>query len=232
MEDLAAKLQEELVAETAFTLTLPGGYEIPFAESTVISWCIIAILFALTLWLTHGMKVHNPGKKQVAVETFVKWIDGMVDSMLGEEGRGYGVYICTVLIYLACANMSGLFGVKPPTKDMNQTAGLAIMSIVIVQFAGIRARGMKGWLKSFAEPIAVVLPINILELVIKPLSLCMRLFGNILGAFIIMELIKIVIPVGIPIPFSFYFDIFDGCLQAYVFCFLTSIYIKEAIETA
>ncbi len=232
MESLAERLQEELVAETVFSVTLPGGIEIPFAESTVISWFILLILFILTLWLTHGMKVHNPGKRQVAAESFVKFVDNLVDTMLGEEGRDYGVYICVVLIYLACANMSGLFGVKPPTKDMNQTAALAIMSIVLVQIAGIRARGMKGYLKSFAEPIPVVLPINILELVIKPLSLCMRLFGNVLGAFIIMELLKIVIPVGIPLPFSFYFDIFDGCLQAYVFCFLTSIYIKEAVETA
>ena len=86
------------------------------------------------------------------------------------------------------------------------------------------------WLKSFAEPVAIITPINIMEVVIRPLSLCMRLFGNVLGAFVIMELLKIVAPAIIPIPFSFYFDIFDGFLQAYVFVFLTSLYIKEAIE--
>ena len=78
--------------------------------------------------------------------------------------------------------------------------------------------------------MAIVTPINILELFIKPLSLCMRLFGNVLGAFVIMELIKILMPAVVPVPFSLYFDIFDGLIQAYVFVFLTSLYIREAVE--
>ncbi len=78
--------------------------------------------------------------------------------------------------------------------------------------------------------MAILAPINILEIFIRPLSLCMRLFGNILGGFVVMELIKIVAPVIIPIPFSFYFDIFDGLIQAYVFVFLTSLFMKEKME--
>jgi len=75
-----------------------------------------------------------------------------------------------------------------------------------------------------------MLPMNILELVIKPLSLCMRLFGNVLGAFVVMELIKIMVPVGVPLVFGLYFDIFDGFIQAYVFVFLTSLFMSEAME--
>jgi F-type H+-transporting ATPase subunit a len=71
---------------------------------------------------------------------------------------------------------------------------------------------------------------NILELAIRPLSLCMRLFGNIIGATVIMELLKMVVPIIVPAAFSLYFDIFDGLIQAYVFVFLTSLYIKEAVE--
>lgn len=104
------------------------------------------------------------------------------------------------------------------------------MSIVLVQYASIHSKGAGGWLKSFKEPMAIVTPINILELFIKPLSLCMRLFGNVLGAFVIMELIKILAPAVAPVPFSLYFDIFDGLIQAYVFVFLTSLYIREAVE--
>ena len=104
------------------------------------------------------------------------------------------------------------------------------MSILLIQYAGISQKGPKKWLKSFAEPIAVIAPLNVMELFIKPLSLCMRLFGNVLAAFVIMELIKHIIPVALPVPFSLYFDIFDGLLQAYVFVFLTSLYIKEAVE--
>ena len=116
------------------------------------------------------------------------------------------------------------------TKDMNVTAALAVMSIVLIEVAGIRAKGTKRWLKSFAEPMPVILPINILEIFIKPLSLCMRLFGNVLGSFVIMELLKMVVPAIVPAVFSCYFDIFDGLIQAYVFVFLTGLFIKEATE--
>ncbi|MEI3159697.1 MAG: F0F1 ATP synthase subunit A [Monoglobus pectinilyticus] len=97
--------------------------------------------------------------------------------------------------------------------------------------AGIKAKGAGGWIKGFAQPMAFMTPLNVLEIVIKPLSLCMRLFGNVLGSFVIMELIKMVVPVFVPLAFSFYFDIFDGLLQAYVFVFLTSLYIQEVTET-
>lgn len=100
----------------------------------------------------------------------------------------------------------------------------------MIEMAGIRRKGTKGWLKSFAEPMPVVLPINILEVFIKPLSLCMRLFGNVLGSFVIMELLKMVVPAILPAVFSCYFDIFDGLIQAYVFVFLTALFVKEATE--
>lgn len=142
----------------------------------------------------------------------------------------YAPYLSAVLLYIGIANLIGIFGFKPPTKDMNVTAALALMSIVLIEFAGIHKKGAKRWLKSFAEPIALIAPINVLELVIKPLSLCMRLFGNVLGAFVIMKLIEHILPVGLPVVFSAYFDIFDGLIQAYVFVFLTGLFIKEAVE--
>ena len=125
------------------------------------------------------------------------------------------------------ANLLGILGFKPPTKDLNVTAALALMSIVLIETAGIRVKGLKGWLKSFTEPIAIVTPINIMEVFIKPLSLCMRLFGNVLGAFVIMKLIEYILPVGLPVLFSAYFDIFDGLIQAYVFVFLTGLFSRN-----
>lgn len=229
MEGLAEELLAELNCETVFTIHL-GSMDIPIAESTVITWVIMALVLLLSLFLTSGLKVHDISKKQLFTETIVVKLDSFVAGMIGEEGKTYVPYLCTVILYIGIANLIGLFGVKPPTKDLNVTAALALMTIILVQYASVHKRGIKGWLRSFKEPMAVVVPINILELFIKPLSLCMRLFGNVLGAFVIMELIKILIPVVVPIPFSFYFDIFDGLIQAYVFVFLTSLYIKEAIE--
>ena len=85
-------------------------------------------------------------------------------------------------------------------------------------------------LVGLTEPVPFIAPLNVLEVFIRPLSLCMRLFGNILGGFVIMELLKIVAPILVPIPFSFYFDVFDGLIQMYVFVFLTAIFMKELMD--
>lgn len=228
MENLAENLLEELTCEDAFTIPVLGG--IGISESTVITWVVMAVLVLAALFLTRNLKVDHISRRQAAAELIVVKLNGMVEGMAGEDAKEYIPYLVTVLLYIGVSNIIGLFGMKPPTKDLNVTAALALMSIVLIEAAGIRKKGMKRWLKSFTEPIPVVTPINILEVFIRPLSLCMRLFGNVMGAFVIMELIKQLIPVVIPLPFSFYFDIFDGLIQAYVFVFLTSMYIKEAVE--
>ena len=87
-----------------------------------------------------------------------------------------------------------------------------------------------GTILSYVEPMPMMAAINILELFTRPLSLCMRLFGNVLGAFVLMELITHIAPAIVPLPFSCYFDFFDGLLQAYVFVLLTSLFISESIE--
>ena len=229
MDGLVEALMEELNCNVVFTIPLFGGIDV--MESVVVTWIIMGILMAVSLLLVRGLKVRRIGKKQAALESAVSFIYQFFEDLLGKDGKAYIPYLITVVVYIGVANMIGLLGFKSPTKDLNVTATLAIMSIVLVEAAGIRKKGIKGWLKSFTEPIAIITPINILELVIRPLSLCMRLFGNVLGAIVVMALIKYLVPLVIPLPFSFYFDIFDGVIQAYVFVFITSLYIKEAIET-
>lgn len=225
--NLAEELMEELECETVFTIP---GLNIPVSESTVVTWIIMAVLVLLCVIFVRNLSVENPSKKQQVLEILVGKLHDFFYGLLGEHGKRYIPYLMTVIIYIGISNLIGYFGFKPPTKDMNVTLGLSIMSIILIEYAGIHRKGAKGWLKSFVQPLPILLPINILELFIKPLSLCMRLFGNVLGAFVIMELIKILIPVVVPIPFSLYFDLFDGLIQAYVFVFLTSLFIKEAIE--
>ena len=228
MGSLAETLRAELEVETVFTIPIFGG--IGVAESVVVTWIIMAVLMIASVLLTRGLKVHEPGRRQVMVETAVCGLQNMIRGFIGEEGEKYVAYLSTVILYIGIADIIGMFGFKAPTKDLNTTAALAIMSIVLIEVAGIRHKGPRRWLKSFAEPMFIVAPINILEIVIRPLSLCMRLFGNVLGAFVIMKLIEFIVPVFIPMVFSMYFDIFDGLIQAYVFVFLTSLFIKEAIE--
>ena len=233
MEKLAEELMSQLNCDTAFTIPVLGG--IGVSESVVVSWIVMAILIIFSFCMTRNLKVENPGKRQVVIEMFVTGLQNIVKGIIGEEGERYVPYLVTVMMYIGLSNIIGLLGMKPPTKDLNVTGALGLLSIFLIQYANIRARGTKGWLKSFAKPVAVVTvpfvaPIMVLEIVIRPLSLCMRLFGNVLGAFVVMELLKALVPVIIPIPFSLYFDIFDGFIQAYVFVFLTSLFIKEAVE--
>lgn len=228
MGNLAEKLMEELECETAFTIPVFGGIAIP--ESVAVTWLIMAVLVMISILLTRNLNVVPVTRRQIFVEFCIEKAEGFFGEILGEHGKRYIPYLSSVVLYIGCANLIGLFGLKPPTKDLNVTAGLAVMSIVLIEYAGFHVKGAKGFLKSFSQPMAIITPINILEIVIKPLSLCMRLFGNVLGAFVVMELIKIIMPAFLPIPFSMYFDIFDGLIQAYVFVFLTSLFMKESME--
>lgn len=228
MNDIVNRLLEELNCDVVFTIPIFGG--IPIYESVVVTWIIMLAVLLICVLLVRNLKVENPGRKQIVLETAVQGLYNFFKGTIGEHGTAYIPYLMSVVLYIGIANIIGLIGFKPPTKDMNVTVALAVMSIVLIEVAGVRQKGTKGWLKSFAEPMPIVLPINVLEVFIKPLSLCMRLFGNVLGSFVIMELLKIVVPAFLPAVFSCYFDIFDGLIQAYVFVFLTSLFIKEATE--
>ena len=228
MNDIVNRLLEELNCDVVFTIQIFGG--IPIYESVVVTWIIMLAVLLICVLLVRNLKVENPGRKQIVLETAVQGLYNFFKGTIGEHGTAYIPYLMSVVLYIGIANLIGLIGFKPPTKDMNVTVALAVMSIVLIEVAGVRQKGTKGWLKSFAEPMPIVLPINVLEVFIKPLSLCMRLFGNVLGSFVIMELLKIVVPAFLPAVFSCYFDIFDGLIQAYVFVFLTSLFIKEATE--
>ena len=224
MEAYISTIQEELECEVINI----GGVGIH--ESVIVTLFISILLLVLGLLLTSGFSVENPSRRQLAVESFVLWLQKFYEGPLGPKGKRYVPYMMTIACYVALANIFYVFGIKPPTKDLTVTAALAVMSIVLVQMAGIQTKGVKGWLHSFLEPMPAMLPMNILELFIKPVSLCMRLFGNVLGAFIIMCMIEGLVRIIIPVPFSLYFDFFDGLIQVYVFTLLTSMYIAEAVE--
>lgn len=212
----------------AFTIPLFGG--IPIYDSVAVTWVIMAALVLLSKILVRNLRVEDPGKAQLFLESSIGFLRDFFLDLVGEEGKNYIPYLISTTVFIGAANLIGIVGFVPPTKDLNMTAALAVISIAVIEYAGFHKKGARGFLKSFAEPVAVILPINILEIFIRPISLCMRLFGNVLGSFVVMELIKLVVPVIIPIPFSFYFDIFDGVIQAYVFVFLTALFIKEQLD--
>ena len=221
-------LSEEIAPLAAFKVEI-AGHVIYITNSVVNEWLILLITLVVCVLLTRNLQIV-PKKPQAVLEMLIDFLKSFFNKNMEGEGKEYYPYLASIIIFLALSNTIGFFGLTPPTKDINVTSGLALMSIIVIQIAGIRKKGVGGWLHSFLEPIIIVSPINVLELGIKPMSLCMRLFGNVLGAYIIMELLKSVCALIVPQVFSLYFDIFDGLIQAYVFVFLTSLFIKESIE--
>ena len=221
-------LLEELGTPTAFTIPLLGGIKV--SQAVVVSWIVMAVLILASVCLTRNLKVENPGKVQVALESAVEFLNGFVKTNIGEHWRPFAPWLGTVALYIGFANIIGIFGFAPPTKDVSVTAGLAILSMLLIYGSQFRYNGLVGGLKRFAEPMPLLLPINLMEVAIRPLALCMRLFGNVLGAFIIMEMLKFVAPILFPAVFSIYFDLFDGLIQTVVFVFLTTQFVGEGIK--
>ncbi len=146
MDALVNSLMEELNCETVFTIPIFGG--IPIYESVVVTWIIMAVVIVLCILLTRNLSVEHPGRRQIILETAVNGLNNFFRDTIGENGKQYIPYLMTVAIYIGIANLIGLLGFKPPTKDMNVTVALSLMSIILIEMAGIRRKGTKGWLKS------------------------------------------------------------------------------------
>ena len=228
LEAFKESLVGELGNRTAFTIPVLGG--IPVADAVVVSWLIMALLTVLALVLTRNLSVRSPGRVQAALEWAVQFLNGFVKDNIGSHWRPFAPWLGTVALYIGLSNLIGIFGLTPPTKDISVTTALAVLSMLLIYGAQFRYNGLVGGLKKFAEPMPLLLPINLMEVVIRPLALCMRLFGNILGAYIIMEMLKFVAPAVLPAVFSIYFDLFDGLIQTVVFVFLTTLFTGEGIK--
>ncbi|MDR1868128.1 MAG: F0F1 ATP synthase subunit A [Treponema sp.] len=214
-------------------------------ETVVISWVVMLLLIGASLILTRKLRTVPRGM-QVFLEAAVEFCTNFSRQYFGRRASLYGPYIGTVFLFILCANIIPIisplslplfgieapFEIRPPTRDINLTAALAVLSILLVLFGGLKARGLRGWAAKLVQPVPMMAPFNILEYIIRPVSLCLRLFGNILGGLIIMLLVELALPIPLLIPaaLSLYFDLFDGLIQAVVFSFLTTLFISEAIE--
>mgnify|MGYP000893560401 CR=1 FL=1 len=222
-------MEIEITAKTVFTIPIFGG--IPVTQTVVSMWIVMGILIAAAIIIRLTVKWEIvPHGLQNAVETLWEIIYNFIKENLGSKAGPFVPYFTTIALFLGVANMLGLLGFRPPTSDITLTATLAIMSMVIVIIGAIKYKGFKGWLHSFTEPIGVMLPFNIMDYFIRPLSLAARLFGNILASMVIMDLVFSFVPIGLPPILSLYFDLFDGIIQTVIFLFLSMIYLSEAIE--
>ena len=153
-------------------------------------------------------------------------------------------YIGSLFLFFACSNLIGLLGFRSPTTDIDTTLAWSLITVFLIYFAGIKDKGLS-YFKGMLEPIPLMLPMNIVSEIARPISLTFRPFGNILGGAVIMSLVYqflgflstlipgVTIPFGqllIPVPLHLYFDLFAGVLQAFIFVMLTMVFVGSATE--
>ena len=208
------------------------GLEVWVTETMLSTWIIMAILIIAAVILRIGLrKLENqPGKLQNAVEAVVETFDGIIRNTAGEEFEYLGSWFFMVFLFILTSNISGIFGLRPPTADWSVTIALAMVTFVLIQASGIVNRKW-GYFKSFFQPIFIFFPLNIIGELSKPVSLSFRLFGNVLAGMILMSLVyslPIYLRFVIPAALNVYFDLFTGAIQTYIFCVLSLTFISGA----
>lgn len=201
-------------------------------STIVVQWVVIVLLALIACLSTRNLK-KVPDKKQSAVEIVVDAINKLVKNNMGESYKSFVPYIGTLAIYILVLNLLGLVGATVPTEDINVTAGLAAITFFVIQGYSIKKNGVKEYLLGYARPVALILPINIMERIATPVSLCLRLFGNMLAGGQIIGMVYSKMghfAFGFPVVLHGYFDLFDGSIQMVIFVMLTMINIKTIAE--
>ena len=209
-----------------------GKIAIDIKPEAIVELVIVLLILALAWWSTRNMQIR-PTKKQTIVEWIYNMLNNAVVSNVGESFISIVPFVGALGIFVLVMNFTGLVGISPPTKNFSVTLTLALISFVMVQGYAIKTNGVKKYFKGYLEPIPFIVPITILERIMLPVSLSLRLFGNMLAATFIVELVYESLEkvswfaqLIIPIPLHLYFDIFDGGIQAVIFIMLTMINIK------
>jgi F-type H+-transporting ATPase subunit a len=228
-----------------FTIPLPLG-GLPITESQINSLLVVISIFALCLYLTHGIKEKADTKRQHIAEWIVEKVEGLVKENMGEYFAGFAPFIAAILALSAFSSLISLLGLYPPTSDLNVVAGWAILVFVLITYYKNKCGPIR-YMKSFAEPVPLLLPINIISEVATPISMAFRHYGNVLSGTVISVLVAAglqgissillgwlpgflgeipFLQIGIPAVLSLYFDLFSGCLQAFIFAMLTMMYVS------
>lgn len=204
-----------------------------FWHVTMTFLVVLIVIFLGSLAKKKNAEV--PGRTQNALEVFVKGVYNMCDDVMGVEGRPYIPLIFGIGLYVAFSNFLGLIpGFLAPTSNLNSTIAPAIVVFMVYNYIGIKKHGA-GYIKHFLGPVAWLAPLMIIIEFIghlaRPLSLSMRLFGNIFGEDLVIIILFMLVPFIVPLP-MFFLGLFTSALQAYVFMMLSMIYISGALEEA
>jgi len=202
---------------------------IPIKDTVLHAWIITAVLLGFAAWAHSRFRVWNPPKWQLAVETIVAYVEQLIVDTIGRPLPQAVSFLTTMISFIAIANLLGLlpwFGA--PTRDLNTTAALALVSWGSWQLYTIDKRGLKGYLHSFVEPNVIMLPLNLIGQISRALAMALRLFGNIMSGEMIVGITFLMVPVLAPLPLAL-ISMITGVLQALVFTVLTLAFMADAM---
>ena len=203
---------------------------VTITRPVVTTWVLILVLTAACWLVTRRLKALPDGR-QAVLEIVVTGIAAQIEDVIRKDSRPFLPLLGTLFIFLVTANLSGLLpGVEAPTSKLETPAALALIVFFSVHFFGIRARGLRGYLASFAKPKLIMLPLNILSELTRTFSLMLRLFGNIMSGEFIIALIVALAGLFVPIPLMA-LEILIGIVQAYIFTVLAAVFIGAAADT-
>ena len=213
------------------------GQELWITNTHVSLLLVVLTLTILALFANRAIKKADPnevpGTFLNIIEYLVELVDGLTRNNMGEKHYSkFSNYIGTLFAFLIVANLSGLFGLRPPTADYGVTLGLALITFVLIHYNGFKYE-KAGHVTKLFQPVLLT-PINIIGEIATPMSMSLRLFGNILSGTVMMGLLYGLLPKLLqffiwPIfgGLHAYFDVFSGAIQSYVFCMLTMVFISQ-----
>ncbi len=216
-------IESPLSIKTAFTLG-----PVPVTVPVIVTWALMAALTLSSFIVTRRLKIR-PNRGQAVLELIVAAIEGQIRDTMGVAPRPYLSLVGTLFLFILAANWSSLIpGIEPPTGRIETDAALALIVFFAVIWYGIRARGLAGYLKTFAEPSFIMIPLNIVETFTRTFSLIVRLFGNVMSGAFIIGIILSLAGLIVPVPFMG-IEMLIGAIQAYIFTVLAMVFIGSAI---
>ena len=231
-KDIGAEISEAIMqVQMYFTV---GDYTILITDAIIVTWiAVIIMLIIVGVMLGKPSKDHKLTMGQTILVSLTELVikTAMGFGMNRKQAEEVTPMIMTFGLVLIACNSISYFHLPPPAKNVAFPVGCAIVAILYVIVMTIKFVGLKGFWLSLTQPIIIMLPFKLLDYVVKPLSLALRLFGNVFAAFVFMEFLSIAVPFVLPGIAGLWFDIIDGMIQAVVFSYLTMSYIGENVET-
>jgi len=201
---------------------------VPITAPVAVTWGIMALLAGGSRLLTRRLALRPPAA-QAVLELVVDTIAAQIRDTIRTDSRPYLPLIGTLFLFILTANWSSLVpGVEPPTAHIETDAALALIVFVAIAWFGIRARGPVGWLKNFAEPNLLMVPLNLVESVTRTFSLLVRLFGNVMSGVFVIGIVLSLVGLLVPVPLMA-LELLTGAVQAYIFAVLAMVFIGGAV---